>query len=173
MEFEYGGRQYMVDKMDCFVQLALVSKLQVIVPSIAKVFMDDKRIMDALRAAISGDEESAKKISEAMTPAIALDLLTSNWVQIAEVVAAIPPDDIKMITQSCMKSLKVRPQNPANGQNLVGWVPVWNSGANAFAFFELEEDLMGLLFLSFQVLKAKLGNFIPALQRTMLGGESQ
>lgn len=155
-EFEYQGRRFSIGKMPAIVQDPVMRKLTKIAPAFIQIFMDDKRIMDALKKSVAGEVEA---IRGTMTPADALDLFTKNFDKITAAIAALSDDDSAFIISKCMAVVSVQPQ----GAN--GWQPVWNEAAGRFQYAELEEDLLAVYWICFHVLKEKLGNFISALLR--------
>lgn len=160
-QFEYNGRRFSIGKMSAIDQEPIARKLTKLAPAFIQIFMDDKRIMDALKKATAGDVEGVRGT---MAPADALALFTKNFDRIADALASISEDDSRAIISKCLSVVSMQPEGAT------GWQPIWNAAAGRMQYADLEEDLFGVYWICFQVLREKLGNFTSALLRISAEG---
>lgn len=129
-EVEIGGQRYRTQKLDAFKQFHLFRKLMPVLSGMGATFSD---LPDS---APGGDMTADTRFWSAMGPA-------------ATAIAEMSQQDSEFILKTCLQAC-----SRWNGNN---WVRI--TAANGDLMFD-DIDMMGMLQLSFEVMKDNLGNFL-------------
>lgn len=138
MEFESGGYNFRVDKLNAFDQLHLSRKIAPLLPALAPVLVKYVEI---------GNGMLSSKIVEIAELAGPFTVALSNMTN----------EDAEQVMNMTLASVKVQTDL---GKNV--WMPLWNPGAKMAIETELD-DLGKLLPVAIKVITFNLGNFIDGL----------
>lgn len=148
-QFEVGGRKYQSRKLNAFQQFHLARKLA---PAAAP-FVEAVQPLIGVYLASQGAAEGGLP---------ALGQMLSSVEPFLKVLANLPADDCDFVLTEC---LKVTSRADDKGG---GWSPVWNDGAKAMMFDDI--DMAAMLSIAGHVIKDNLAGFTSALSQISSGG---
>lgn len=153
IEFQLGGREYRMDKLNAIQQFHVSRKIAPLIPPLIPVFLQIAKSVEAGKGITKGG------VIGALTDEQKLGALGPLLQPFADGMANLPDATVDYLFETCLSVVRRRKEN--------NWAPIWSSQHKTLMFDDM--DLGSLMPLIVRVITENLGPFIFGLLTSQQG----
>lgn len=158
IEFEIGGHQYRAARLDAFQQLHVARRLSPILASVAVGLAP--LVREVFGALGQGGDNRRGVVASLITTRS--EQILACLPSLADALAEISDDDANYILKTCLGVVQRKGEN--------GWARITAQNGGALMPDYADIDMVVMLEIAWRVVRANLGNFMPALLSTSSSG---